>query len=231
MKANNICIIPARGGSKRIPRKNIKNFFGKPMLAYPIQAALTSGLFSKIIVSTDDAEIAEVALKYGADVPFIRPAELADDFATTAPVIKHAVNFLQEQGKTYTNLSIIYPCTPLITAQTLKEAYSAWQATNALACMTMCEFPSAPQRGLIINEENRVDSLYPEFRETRTQDLPTVYYDAGQFYFAQVKAYLSDIEMHSSNTFPYILPRYLAQDIDTQEDWQQAEMLYKLLQN
>lgn len=227
---NNLCVIPARGGSKRIPRKNIKNFFGKPMLAYPIQAALASGLFSKVIVSTDDEEIAEVALKYGADVPFMRPAELADDFATTAPVIKHAVNFLQEQGESYANLSFIYPCTPLITAQVLQTAYAAWQASRAEACMAVCEFPAAPQRGLIVTANNRLESLYPEYRATRTQDLPAVYYDAGQFYFANTQAYLQGLGMHSNRTFPFILPRHLAQDIDTPEDWQQAELLYQLLQ-
>ena len=187
---NNICIIPARGGSKRIPRKNIKNFFGQPMLAYPIKTALDSGLFSKVLVSTDDAEIAQVAQKYGAEVPFMRPAELADDFAGTAPVIKHALNYLAAAGENYTNLSFIYPCTPLITADNLQAAYSAWQASTAEGCMAVCEFPSAPQRGLLINSQNRIESLYPENRSVRTQDLPRTYYDAGQFYFATVEAYL-----------------------------------------
>lgn len=226
---NNICIIPARGGSKRIPRKNIKNFFGKPMLAYPIQTAINSGLFSKVLVSTDDAEIAQVAKKYGAEVPFIRPKELADDFAGTAPVIKHALNYLTETGENYTNLSFTYPCTPLITAENLQAAYSAWQESQAEGCMTVCEFPSAPQRSLLINSENRIESLYPENRATRTQDLPTTYYDAGQFYFAKVAAYIKGLAMHSNRTFPYILPRHLAQDIDTPADWQQAELIFKAM--
>lgn len=225
---SNVCIIPARGGSKRIPRKNIKNFFGKPMLAYPIQTALESELFSKIIVSTDDPEIAEIAQKYGAEVPFIRPTDLADDFAGTAPVIKHALNFLAEAGETYTNVGFIYPCTPLISAEILQAAYSAWQTSKADGCMTVCEFPSAPQRGLIINSANRIESLYPENRGTRTQDLPSTYYDAGQFYFAKVTAYLAGLAMHSNRTFPYILSRHLAQDIDTPADWQQTELMFKL---
>ena len=225
---SNVCIIPARGGSKRIPRKNIKNFFGKPMLAYPIQTALESELFSKVIVSTDDPEIAEAAQKYGAEVPFIRPTDLADDFAGTAPVIKHALNFLAEAGETYTNVGFIYPCTPLISAKNLQAAYLAWQESEAEGCMSVCEFPSAPQRSLIINSANRIESLYPENRGTRTQDLPSTYYDAGQFYFAKVTAYLAGLAMHSNRTFPYILPRHLAQDIDTPADWQQTELMFKL---
>lgn len=225
---NNICIIPARGGSKRIPRKNIKDFFGKPMLAYPIETALQSGLFSKVVVSTDDAEIADIAQEYSAEV-IERPAELADDFAGTAPVIKHAINFLAEQGEVYQNLSFIYPCTPLITPEILQEAYANWQESEADGCMAICEFPAAPQRGLIITDNQRLESLYPENRGVRTQDLPSVYYDAGQFYFAKTQEYLAGFAMHSNRTHPYLLPRHLAQDIDTPEDWQQAELIYRLI--
>lgn len=225
---NNVCVIPARGGSKRIPRKNIKAFFGQPMLVYPVETALQSGLFSKVVVSTDDAEIAEIAQKYGAEV-IERPTNLADDFTGTGPVVTHAVNLLTERDEVYENLSIIYPCTPLITPKILQEAYANWQKSGADGCMSVCEFPAAPQRGLIITANQRVDSIYPENRNVRTQDLPSVYYDAGQFYFAKMQEYLAGLSMHSTRTYPYILPRYLAQDIDTPEDWQQAELMYRLV--
>lgn len=224
-----LCVIPARGGSKRIPRKNIKPFFGQPMLAYPIQAALKSGLFDAVVVSTEDEEIAEVARAHGAEVPFMRPDYLAQDDTATAPVLIHAVEWFALQGHRVEELTCIYPCTPFTTSELLQQAYCNWKNSDAPYCFSVCEYPSAPQRALKQLPNGRVTSMYPEFRMTRTQDLDKAFFDAGQFYFTDAMTYQQGLSMHSEAALPFMLPRYLAHDIDTPEDWQLAELFYGLL--
>jgi N-acylneuraminate cytidylyltransferase len=225
----NIAIIPARGGSKRIPRKNIKPFYGKPMLAYPILAALESGLFDQVVVSTDDDEIAEVAQAFGASVPFKRPAALAQDDTATAPVIIHAIEWFEAQGHAVKEAACFYPCTPFVDAHLLNQAYAHWQATDAAYCFAVCEYPSAPQRALKQLANGRLESMYPQYRLTRTQDLEKTFFDAGQFYFTDAQTYKTGVSMHSDAATPFILPRHLAHDIDTLEDWHLAELMYGVL--
>lgn len=224
-----LCVIPARGGSKRIPRKNIKPFFGQPMLAYPIQAALKSGLFDVVMVSTEDEEIAQVAKSYGAQVPFMRPDYLAQDDTATAPVLVHAIQWFIAQGHHVEESTCIYPCTPFTTSQLLQQAYQEWKSSDAPYCFSVCEYSSAPQRALKQLPNGRVTSMYPEFRLTRTQDLDKTFFDAGQFYFADAQTYQQGVSMHSEASLPFVLPRYLSHDIDTPEDWQLAELFYGLL--
>ncbi|NCN44896.1 MAG: pseudaminic acid cytidylyltransferase, partial [Piscirickettsiaceae bacterium CG18_big_fil_WC_8_21_14_2_50_44_103] len=171
-----ICVIPARGGSKRIPRKNIRSFLGKPVIAYPIEAAIASGLFDAVIVSTNDLEIAEVAQQYGAEVPFMRPESLSDDHTATAPVLIHAIEWYEAQGHAVEEMTNIYPSTPFITADLLQDGYQVWKAAQSPYCFAVSEFHSAPQRALKLSQQGRAVSLYPEFQQTRTQDLPTTFF-------------------------------------------------------
>lgn len=224
-----LCVIPARGGSKRIPRKNIKPFFGQPMLAYPIKAALESGLFDQVIVSTDDDEIAQVAKKFGAAVPFQRPAELSNDHAATAPVIIHAIEWFEQQDECVDEVAILYPCTPFISLSLLHTSYQHWKQSGAPHCVSVGCFPSAPQRALTTNSQGRIESLLPQYQTVRTQDLAPAYYDAGQFYWITPALYKQGKRAHSDAAVPFILPRHLAHDIDTPEDWYMAELFYDLL--
>jgi pseudaminic acid cytidylyltransferase len=224
----NIAIIPARGGSKRIPRKNIKLFAGKPMIAYAIETAKNSNLFEKIIVSTDDLEIAEIATKYRAEVPFIRPPELANDFAGTVPVIAHAISFCQNLGWKIENACCIYPCTPLMEFEDLKKAFEQLKSKNVDFVFPVCEFPSAIQRALKQNLNGTMEPFYPQFEQTRTQDLEKAYHDAGQFYFGKADAWTQEKKIHSGG-IGLLIPSWLAVDIDTPEDWERAESIYKSL--
>lgn len=224
----NIVIIPARGGSKRIPRKNIKLFAGRPIIAYSILAAQNSGLFERIIVSTDDNEIAEIAKEWGAEVPFLRPAELSDDYTGTMEVIQHSINQLESAGNKMEYICCLYATAPFVTALSLRNAYSQLQITQSDYVFTVTTFPFPVQRALFINEANRLDCLYPEYRYTRSQDLTEAYHDAGQFYFGKTSAFKAAVPLFSPAASPLILPREIVQDIDTPEDWQRAELLYKL---
>lgn len=226
----NIAIIPARGGSKRIPRKNIKPFYGKPIIAYPIMAALESGLFDQVIVSTDDDEIAEVAQAYGASVPFKRPKALSDDHTATAPVLLHAIEWYEALGCKVDEMTCIYPATPFLTVELLHSAYAHWKFSGASYCFSVSEFPSAPQRALIQNEHGRLQSLQPQFISTRTQDLPTAYFDIGMFYMTDAHIFKQAVPLYSEASVPFVLPRHLAHDIDTPEDWEYAEKIYQLMQ-
>lgn len=223
-----LCLIPARGGSKRIARKNIKPFYGQPMIAYPIKAAQASGLFDQVVVSTDDDEIAQISRNYHAQVPFMRPAELADDHTATRPVLLHALEWFAQQGLVISELTCIYPCSPFISEGLLHQAYKAWQDSDADYCMSVCAFPSAPQRALIQNEQGRVSSLMPQFRSARTQDLAPAFYDAGMFYFCRPDALRAQTAIHSTASYPFVLPSHLAHDIDTLEDWRRAERFYEV---
>ena len=224
----NVAIIPARGGSKRIPRKNIKSFCGQPIIAYSIEAAITSELFNKVIVSTDNEEIAEVAKKYGAEVPFIRPVELADDYAGTDEVFIHALNFLKENTDNYNYACCIYPATPLLKVSLLSEGLDKLRANNATSCFLVVEFNSSIYRALEINDKGHLGMIWPEYKKSRTQDLPTAYYDAGQFYWVDIEKYFKNKSILSNNSIPIVLQRYEVVDIDTDEDWRFAELLYAI---
>jgi len=226
-----VCIIPARGGSKRIPKKNIKFFLGKPLIAYSIQTALESGLFEKVVVSTDDVQIAQIAQEYGAEVPFIRPDELSDDFTGSGDVAKHALAFLQEKGEVYDFLCTIYATAPLLQIKYLKQGLEALKNTpDAHMAFSVTSMPFPIQRTFKINADNRCEMFTPEHFQTRSQDLEEAYQDAGQFYFENLNTPLHDIAF-GKESIPIILPRYLVQDIDTLEDWEMAEILYERVQN
>ena len=225
----NICVIPARGGSKRIPRKNIKEFLGQPVIAYSIKAAIDSQCFDKVIVSTDDAEIAEVAKSFGASVPFMRPDELADDYASTIPVVKHAIEWFDDQGQSPSEVCCLYATAPFVRASTIRKAYEQMQSAQADYCFTVTSFAFPIQRAIKVTAENRVEMFYSEHFETRSQDLERSYHDAGQFYWGKAEAFKQQKPLFSKSATPYILPRYLVQDIDTLEDWKKAELMYKTI--
>ena len=225
-----VAIIPARGGSKRIPRKNIKDFHGKPLIAYSIEVALKSGLFEKVVVSTDDEEIANIAIQYGASVPFMRPIELSDDFTGTGDVIKHTLNFLKENGEHYDYACTIYATAPLLQKEYLLEGYKQIQKNDAKMVFSVASMPFPIQRTFKITEDRRCEMFTPEHFYTRSQDLEEAYQDAGQFYFENLSKKFSDIPF-GKDSIPVVLPRYLVQDIDTLEDWQRAEYLHEAILN
>ncbi|MGQ5522532.1 pseudaminic acid cytidylyltransferase [Chitinimonas sp. PSY-7] len=228
---SNVAIIPARGGSKRIPRKNIKPFHGQPMISYAIQAARTAGLFDRVVVSTDDDEIAELALLFGAEVPFRRPAELADDHATTIAVIQHAIKTLQAEGDAVSMACCLYATAPFVQAKYLFAGFQALMAQPDKAyAFSVTTFPFPVQRAIRLTADGCVDALYPEYRNTRSQDLEAAFHDAGQFYWGRAEAWLRGEVIFSPASLPVVLPRYLVQDIDTPEDWMRAEYLYSALQ-
>ena len=223
-----LCIIPARGGSKRIPRKNIKPFMGKPIIAYSIEAALNSGVFDEVMVSTDDEEIAGVARQFGAAVPFLRSAETANDYATTVDVLLEVVNKYKEQGKVFDTICCLYSTAPFVTSDKLKEASSKISETID-ACFTIVQYSYPIQRSLRINENEYVEMKFPEHLKSRTQDLEKVYHDAGQFYFVKTDALIQEKTVWCKRTAPLILSELEVQDLDTLTDWQLAEMKYQLL--
>jgi N-acylneuraminate cytidylyltransferase len=224
-----LCVIPARGGSKRIPRKNIKDFFGQPMIAYSIKAALKSECFDQVIVSTDDAEIAEVAKSFGASVPFVRPDELANDYASTVSVVKHAIEWFDDQGQSPLEVCCLYATAPFVRAGTIKRAYEQMQSTQADYCFTATSFAFPIQRAIKITAESRIEMFYPEHLETRSQDLEESYHDAGQFYWGKAESFKQQKPLFSKSATPYILPRHLVQDVDTLEDWKRAELMCQVL--
>ncbi len=224
-----LCIIPARGGSKRIPRKNIKLFNNKPMIAHSILTAQQSGLFSDIIVSTDDAEIAQVAREYGANVPFVRPPELSDDFATTGAVIAHAVDFMQQNGWSGDAVCCIYATAPFVQTDDLQRGFQQLRDTGADFAFSVCSFAFPIQRALRMNEQGEVVMFQPELFAVRSQDLEEAWHDAGQFYWGTAQAWLAQKPIFNSHSVGVPLPRYRVQDIDTPEDWIRAELLAKVL--
>ena len=223
-----IAIIPARGGSKRIPRKNIKPFFGKPLIAYSIETALNSKLFDKVIVSTDDEKIAEVARSYGADVPFIRPKELSDDFTGTVDVTEHALSWLKEHGEQYDFVCTIYATAPLLQPEYLVEGFEKLKNSDAVYAFSATSMPFPIQRTFKVNEDGRCEMFTPEHYKTRSQDLEEAYQDAGQFYWQNLLK-SSEEPLFGKDSIPIILPRHLVQDIDTPEDWKRAEVMYAIL--
>ncbi len=224
-----LCVIPARGGSKRIPRKNIKEFAGKPMIAYSIEAALQSDCFDKVIVSTDDEEIAKIAKAYGAEVPFMRPAELSNDYAGTLAVIKHAAEWFEKHSTRPGHICCLYATAPFVQAKAIQKAYQQLLATQADYCFSVTSFAFPIQRAIKITQQQRVEMFYPEYFDTRSQDLEEAYHDAGQFYWGSAEAFKQMKPVFSQSASPYVLPRYLVQDIDTAEDWIRAELMYQVL--
>ncbi len=179
-----LCVIPARGGSKRIPRKNIRDFLGKPLIAYSIEVALESNLFEKIVVTTDDEEIAKIAKKYGAEVPFLRPKDLSDDFMTAGDAVKHAVAYLESLGESYEYICTVYATAPLLQAKYLIEGYEVLKNSDAVNAFSCASMPFPIQRTFKITKHNRCEMFTPEYFTTRSQDLEEAYHDAGQFYWA-----------------------------------------------
>jgi len=222
-----IAVIPARGGSKRIPRKNIRPFCGKPIIGYSIAAAKKSALFDEIVVSTDDEEIAAVARGFGATTPFVRPSELADDFTGTNSVIRHAIGWFAERGTDVTHACCIYATAPLIQDRFIREGYERLIDSDAAFAFSIAHYAFPIQRAVRLTSDGRVDSLYPEHRMTRSQDLEPAFHDAGQFYWGTARAFLDDVPVFSPRSIGVVLPRVLVQDIDTQEDWEQAEFMFR----
>ena len=223
----NLAIIPARGGSKRIPGKNSKLFAGKPIIAYSIEAALESAEFSKVIVSTDSQEVADIAISYGADVPFFRPESLSGDHVGTGPVTKHAIEYCTQHFFEPTFCCCIYATAPFLSADFLKLGIKElFEQKDKDFAFSVSSFPFPVQRALKQSADG-VMPMYPEFIGRRSQDLEEAYHDAGQFYWGRTAAHLQNKPMFSEHSIPIILPRHLVQDIDTPEDWILAELMYR----
>ncbi len=225
-----IAVIPARGGSKRIPRKNIKEFCGKPIIAYSIEAALQSGCFDKVIVSTDDTEIAEVARRYGAEVPFVRPLELSNDYAGTIPVVRHAVEWCMQQGVDPQLVCCLYATAPFVTPKYLQQGLQQIIEQDADYAFTVTSYAFPIQRAIKISPQLGIEMFDSNNFNTRSQDLEEAWHDAGQFYWGKAEAWLSEKIIFGPESTPVILPRHRVQDIDTFEDWDRAEWLFKAMQ-
>jgi len=223
----NIAIIPARGGSKRIPRKNIKEFCGKPMIAWSIEAAQQSGTFERVVVSTDDAEIAAVAQQFGAEVPFKRPAELSDDHTGTIPVIRHAVEWFINKGLQPEHVCCIYATAPFITPADIQRGLEILTLTGSNYAFSVTSYPFPIQRAIRITMKGRIEMFHPEEFNTRSQDLEEAYHDAGQFYWGRADAWVAEKLLFSHDSAPVQLPRHQVQDIDTLEDWHLAELMFQ----
>ena len=224
-----VAIIPARGGSKRVPRKNIKPFHGKPIIAYSIETALRSKLFDRVIVSTDDREIAEVACSIGAESPFLRPDSLADSFTGTNAVVKHAIEWLNNQGAAVEYACCIYATAPFLQNGYLEEGFVQLLQSGRMYAFSVTTFPFPIQRAIRIAKNGDIEPMFPESITRRSQDLVETYHDAGQFYWGRAKAFLDEVPTFSAASVPIVLPRYLVQDIDTPEDWERAELMYCIL--
>jgi|SRR5690554_2329041 len=225
-----VAIIPARGGSKRIPRKNIKEFCGKPMIAWSIEAALKSGCFDRVIVSTDDQEIASVAKKYGAEVPFMRPAKLSDDYAGTIPVIKQAIEWLTKNEQAPNLVCCLYATAPFVSAEDIQRGLGLLEQTDSAYAFTVTSYAFPIQRAIKITANDGIEMFVPEHFNTRSQDLEEAYHDAGQFYWGTAEAWTTEKMIFGTESTPVILPRHRVQDIDTPEDWMRAEWLFKAMQ-
>jgi len=223
-----IAIITARGNSKRIPKKNIKSFCGKPIIAYSIQAALDSGIFDTVMVSTDSFEIKSIAEKYGAEVPFMRSSKNSDDYATTADVLLEVINWYEINGKYYDYGCCVYPTAPLITSEKIKEAMETLEEERADSVIPVVRYSFPPQRGMKIHN-GKISSVDPEDFEMRSQDLEPIYHDCGQFYVFKIETFKEKKKLVTDNSVPLVLKEKNVQDIDSIEDWEIAELKYKLL--
>lgn len=224
-----LAIITARGGSKRIPRKNIRNFLGKPIIAYSIETALNSKIFDEVMVSTDDDEIAEIAKKYGAKIPFKRSAETSNDTATTTDVIIEVLNEYKKLGFDFDYTCCIYPTAPFIQPEILKTAFDTMIKDGTSAAIPVVKYSYPIQRALKIDSENKLSMIYPEHSRTRSQDLEPIFHDAGQFYWFKVSAIGHNMELLKMKASPIIISETQVQDIDTEEDWVIAELKYRLV--
>ena len=225
-----LAVIPARGGSKRIPRKNIKLFCGKPMIAWSIEAAQQSGCFDQIVVSTDDAQIAEVARQCGAQVPFMRPAELSDDHTGTTAVVAHAINWFADQGQKPVQVCCLYATAPFVSADDLRQGLAVLIDKGSDYAFSVTSYAFPIQRAIRLNETGRVEMFNPRHFNTRSQDLEAAYHDAGQFYWGRADAWQQGRMIFSPASVAVLLPRHRVQDIDTPEDWTRAEWMFKALQ-
>ena len=222
-----IAIITARGGSKRIPHKNINNFCGRPIIEYSIDAAQNSGIFDEVMVSTDDDKIAWIAQKMGAHVPFMRSKHTSGDFATTREVLMEVLSEYRKLGESFAYMACIYPTAPFVTAQKLKYALEVLIEKNCIEVEPVVKFSYPPQRAYVVDDSSYLKYKWPEHRNSRSQDLESYYYDAGQFYFYDVKRYLERLGDVTEGICPIIMPEYEVQDIDTEDDWKLAELKYK----
>lgn len=227
----NLCIITARGGSKRIPRKNIKDFLGKPIMAYPLKAALGSKLFDDIVVSTDDEEIADLARSLGASVPFLRSEKNSDDYATTLDVLEEVVGKLNGQGKEWEHICCLYPTSPFLTQELLEKSYQVFVDGEFDSLIPVVEYEFAPQRALRITKSQTIDWVHSEYALTRSQDLEKYYHDIGQFYWLKNSVVTGQSKILTQNTGYYEVEALMAQDIDTYQDWDLAEVKYKFKNN
>lgn len=223
-----LAVITARGGSKRIPRKNIKDFCGKPIMAYSIEAALKSGVFDTVMVSTDDREIAEIAEKYGATVPFFRSEKTSNDFAVTSQVLAEVLEEYESRSQRFDRVCCIYPTAPFITAERLRTAMELLEEKQADSVLPVVRFSFPPQRGVVL-EDGFLRFKWPEHRNTRSQDLEPFYHDVGQFYCVNVESFREQQVLVMEKTVPLILSELEIQDIDTEEDWKLAELKYQML--
>lgn len=226
-----LCLIPARGGSKRIPRKNIRPFAGAPMIAHSIRAAQACGLFKRIVVSTDCPEIAAIAREHGAETPFLRPPEIANDTAGTDAVIGHALDFFSGHGEDYRHLCCLYATAPFVTGDDLREGRRTLTEHGAATAFAVTSFPSTIFRALKLTADGRVEMFWPENFARRSQDFPEAFHDAGQFYWIDIARYRAERRLFSSHSVPVFIPRNRVQDIDTPEDWLVAEHLFNALRS
>ncbi len=223
-----VAIITARGGSKRIPRKNIQEFCGKPILAYSIEAAVESGIFDTVMVSTDDEEIAEIAEKYGAEVPFFRSEKTAGDYATTNDVLLEVLEEYERRGRHFEAACCIYPTAPFVTAEKLKNAMEQLLSSDADTLIPVVAFSYPPQRAMIV-KEGRLVFEYPQYLDSRSQDLEPHYHDAGQFYVFRTESFRKNRRLMVGNILPFVLPEMEVQDIDSRTDWEIAQIKYRLM--
>ncbi len=227
----NVAIIPARGGSKRILRKNLRLFCNKPIIAWSIEAALASKEFDKVIVSTDDDEIAQFAIEKGAFVPFVRPAELSDDHAVTRDVVNHALTWLADNEKPADYCCVLYATAPFVTSEDLVNAFAKLQSSKKDFCFSATSFPFPIQRAFHFTPQGDIEMFDKQHMKTRSQDLLEAYHDAGQFYWGKADAFLKNLPMYSHHATAFLMPRYRVQDIDTEEDWETAELLFRAIQS
>lgn len=226
-----LAIIPARGGSKRIPKKNIKTFLGKPIIAYSIENAVKSGLFDEVMVSTDDADIAQIAKNYGATVPFFRSTKNSDDYATTIDVISEVIGDYKKRGKSFSHTCCIYPCAPFVTSERLKESFEKLEQKKMDCVFPVVRFGFPIQRAVKVNLQGKIEMFQPKYMETRSQDLEPSFHDVGQFYFFKTSKIIDERRLWTENTGFIELPELEAQDIDNLSDWELAEIKYKIVHN
>ena len=231
MTLESLAIIPARGGSKRIPRKNIRDFLGKPIISYSIDTAIQSNCFARVMVSTDDEEIAEIAKQFGAEVPFLRSSKNSDDHSTVADVVKEVLIEFEQQGQQFEYFCCILPTAPFVNAEIIKRGYKTINETGAISVVPVTAFGYPIQRALKIDaSDKRLKMFWPENYNKRSQDLESSYHDAGQFYWMRSKSLLETAKIFTENTYPIVIPELEVQDIDTEADWKLAELKYKLAQ-